>query len=124
MWVEAFLITVLGGVLGGLIHRFGGRAAGRRIAQLEQERQQQASQQNQRQQRLDALVGRHGVAVTDLKACGSASFDGQIVEVRAFDGFIAKGTSVVVKMLQGKTPVVERRQPHDDIAAERAGHAD
>ena len=116
MWVEALILTALGGILGALIHRFGGRAAARRVGQLEQERQQQAAEERQRQDRLAALVGREGVAVSDLKACGSASLEGEIVEVRALDGFIPKGTPIVVKSLQGKTPVVERRQPSEAIA--------
>jgi hypothetical protein len=116
MWVEALILTALGGVLGGLIHRFGGKAAARRVGQLEQERQQQTAKEKERHDRLAALVGKQGVTVTDLKACGSASLEGEIVEVRAFDGFIPKGAPIVVKSLQGKTPVVERRQPSDAIA--------
>lgn len=123
MWVEALILTALGGVLGGLIHRFGGRAAARRVGQLEQERQQQAAKEKERQDRLDALVGKQGVTVTDLKACGSASLEGQIVEVRAFDGFIPKGTPILVKSIQGKTPVVERRQPNAGVA-DRPGQGD
>ncbi len=116
MWVEALILTAIGGVFGGLIHRFGGKAAARRVGQLEQERRQQAAKEKERQDRLAALVGKQGVAVTDLKACGSASLEGEIVEVRAFDGFIPKGAPIVVKSLQGKTPVVERRQQSDAIA--------
>jgi membrane-bound ClpP family serine protease len=123
MWVEALILTAIGGGFGGLIHRFGGKAAARRVGQLEQERQQQAAKERERQDHLAGLVGREGVAVTDLKACGSASLEGEIVEVRALDGFIPKGTPVVVKSIQGKTPVVELRQPTDAIA-DRPGEDD
>ena len=123
MWVEALILTAFGGVLGSLIHRFGGRAAARRVGQLEQERQQQAAEERHRRERLDALVGKQGVAVTDLKACGSASLEGQIIEVRALDGFIPQGTPILVKSVQGKTPVVERRQPNDGVA-DRPGQGD
>ena len=121
MWVEALVLTALGGVLGCVIHRFGGRAAARRVGLLEQEHEHQAAKEKERQDRLASLVGRQGVAVTDLKACGTASLEGERVEVRALDGFIPKGAPVVVKSLQGKTPVVERRQPVDVEAADPPG---
>jgi len=55
-------------------------------------------------------VCKSGITLTDLRACGSASVDGEIIDVRALQGFIPRQTRIVVRMLDGATPVVETQQ--------------
>jgi hypothetical protein len=107
MWAQAFLLTLLGGIGGLLIHKLGGKVAARRVHDIEEERDKQAAEQQERLDHLAALVGKEGITMTDLKACGTASVEGDVIEVRAEDGFIAKQTRVVITRLEGKTPVVE-----------------
>ncbi|MHC4402404.1 MAG: carboxypeptidase-like regulatory domain-containing protein [Planctomycetota bacterium] len=111
LWVQATLLALFGLVLGGLIQRFGGRAAARRVREIERERDQHEAEQTQHKEKLAALRGKEGITLTDLKACGSASIDGEILDVRAADGFISKGSPIVVTRLEGRMPVVEVRPP-------------
>lgn len=107
LWVQAFFLAVLGGAGGALVHKIGGKVAARRIRQIEQERDEQAAEGQQKRERLASLVGKEGITITDLKACGNAKIDGEIIEVRAAEGFLPPQTRVLVTRLEGKTPVVE-----------------
>jgi membrane-bound ClpP family serine protease len=61
---------------------------------------------------LDARVqtiGKQGITLTPLKPYGNASIETQILEVKARHGFIPEETRVVIRAMDGKTPIVE---PH------------
>jgi hypothetical protein len=107
MWFQAALLALLGTVLGRLIQKVGGKAAARRVRQIEEERRKRAEEQKQHVDKLAALVGKEGITLTDLKACGSASIEGEIVEVRAMAGFLPKRSRIVVTRLEGRMPIVE-----------------
>jgi membrane-bound serine protease (ClpP class) len=54
-----------------------------------------------------ALLGRIGIALTDLRPVGRALIDGERVDVSAQSEFIAKGTHVRVTHVDGPTVLVE-----------------
>ena len=104
---QAVLFAVLGISVGVLIHRIGSKTAARRLRQQEEEMRNELAARNRATEALMALVGKEGVTLTDLKACGSVEIDGQIVQVRALRGFIPLDTRVVVRVIDGKAPVVQ-----------------
>ena len=56
-----------------------------------------------------AMVGKEGVATTDLHPSGKAVFDGEIYDVVAENFFIDKGAEIVVKSVEGvKITVVNK----------------
>ena len=55
------------------------------------------------------MVGKEGVATTDLHPSGKAVFDGEIYDVVAENFFIDKGAEIVVKSVEGvKITVVNK----------------
>jgi membrane-bound serine protease (ClpP class) len=55
---------------------------------------------------LDHLLGRQGVATTQLTPSGKARFDGQLVDVMADGEVIERGAEVVVTAVHGNYLVV------------------
>ena len=54
------------------------------------------------------LVGRHGVAVTDLRPSGIATIDGERHDVICQGRFLPRGSPVVVSRLEANSIVVEQ----------------
>jgi membrane protein implicated in regulation of membrane protease activity len=107
LWVEAGILGTVGLSFGMLLTRLGGRAARERVAADEQEVQRQQAKQQEERDNLLAMIGCSGTTLSDLRACGTAEFDGKVFEVRAFDGFVSKGSPVRVRSVDGRTLVVE-----------------
>jgi len=59
-----------------------------------------------------AMLGRTGVALTDLRPAGAAEIDGERVDVVAEAGYLTAGTSIVVVVDEGYRRVVRARAPH------------
>ena len=57
---------------------------------------------------LEGLVGRKGVALSDLRPAGFAQFAGRRTDVVTEGGMIAKGTDVRVVAIEGNRVVVDR----------------
>lgn len=56
---------------------------------------------------LNYLLGKHGVAVTDLRPSGIANFDEINFDVISEGNYIAKGTKLVIYKVQGSKLVVK-----------------
>ena len=56
-----------------------------------------------------ALVGRAGVAITDLRPAGKARIDGRLEDVVSVTDYVEAGEPVVVVEVEGVRVVVERR---------------
>ena len=54
------------------------------------------------------LVGRTGIAETDLRPSGRGSFDGEMQDIVAGGEYIAKGTPVVVTCVEGRKILVKK----------------
>jgi membrane-bound serine protease (ClpP class) len=54
-------------------------------------------------------VGKRGVAVTDLRPVGKGEFSGRIVDVVSEEGYIPKGTEIVITRAEGIRFVVRRK---------------
>ncbi len=54
-------------------------------------------------------VGRRGTAVTDLRPVGKGEFAGEIIDVLCGEGFLPKGTPIVVTKDEGYRKVVRRK---------------
>ncbi|MEA3239328.1 MAG: NfeD family protein [Candidatus Bipolaricaulota bacterium] len=54
-------------------------------------------------------LGRHGVAVTDLHPVGTGKFDGERADVVCEEGFLPKGTTIVVTRDDGYRKVVRKK---------------
>ena len=98
------LISISAGVT---LQRFGRRSAAVRVEADREERQEEAESREEEDRRIQSLVGREGITVSDLKACGTVEIDGVIVSVRALRGFVACNTQVIVREIDGNVPVVE-----------------
>jgi len=61
----------------------------------------------QQRESIQSLVGKDGIATTDLKSCGTVDIDGRIISAKALRGYIPQDTRVVVRMVEGTTPIVE-----------------
>ncbi|GIM29002.1 membrane protein [Clostridium polyendosporum] len=57
---------------------------------------------------LEYLLGKSGVAITDLRPSGSADFDGVKFDVVADGEYISKGTAVRIFKVQGSKLCVKR----------------
>jgi membrane-bound ClpP family serine protease len=99
------LIAVAAGIA---IQKLGHKAASRRLVEEQQQLQQQHDLDEWERQRLWTLVGKAGIAVSDLKACGTVQVDDTILEARALYGYIPKDARVVVSKVEGLMPVVEQ----------------
>jgi len=60
---------------------------------------------------LNALAGKNGEALSDLRPAGFAMFDGQRVDVVTQGGMIRKGEPVRVVQVEGNRVVVSRSEP-------------
>jgi hypothetical protein len=109
LWIQALVLVSLGVPLGWLIQRYGGKAASLRMDEQEKEKKKQDDDRRAQRERLEAVTGQEGITLSNLKPCGTASIDGEVVEVRAQHGFIPKDTPVVVKKIEGGMPVVDVR---------------
>lgn len=61
----------------------------------------------------DSWMGRSGVAVTDLRPVGVGEFSGERTDVVCEEGYIPKGTPIVVIQDQGYRRVVHRHTPSE-----------
>lgn len=59
---------------------------------------------------LLALVGKLGVALTELRPAGVANIEGRRIDVVTDGGFLDKGTSIVVGEVSGNRVVVRARE--------------
>lgn len=62
-----------------------------------------AARERAERERAEALVGLEGAAATDLRPVGSATFDGNTIEVYAESGFVEQGQTVRITRVDGKT---------------------
>ena len=60
---------------------------------------------------LNYLIGKHGVAESDLKPSGTCTIDGIVFEVKTETGNIKKGTPVYISRIQGNRIIV--REDYD-----------
>ncbi len=103
---HTIMLAIAGVACGGFTQWRGNRlAAGRRV-EIDRENRRRNATRKQTRQEVESLVGKHGIALTQLKACGIAEVDGRSIEVRAATGFIDKGTPIIVRELDGFMPVV------------------
>lgn len=58
----------------------------------------------------DAMIGKKGVALTDLKPKGEVRVVGEIWHAESLSGDIAQGEQVTVKALKGLVVIVEKVQ--------------
>ena len=63
-----------------------------------------------KKERVSVWVGRKGVAVTDLRPMGAGEFSGERVDVVCEEGFLGKGTQIVVTKDEGYRKVVREMQ--------------
>lgn len=57
-------------------------------------------------QDLDYLVGKKGVASTDLRPCGKCNIEGVEFDVRTDGGYINRGTQIEIVRIREKTIIV------------------
>ena len=55
---------------------------------------------------LDYLVGREGVASTDLRPCGKCKIDGVEFDVRTKGSYIVKGTGIMIQSIRNNSIIV------------------
>jgi len=63
-----------------------------------------------KKERVSVWVGRKGVAVTDLRPMGAGEFSGERVDVVCEEGFLGRGTQIVVTKDEGYRKVVREIQ--------------
>jgi membrane-bound serine protease (ClpP class) len=98
------MIAIFGPLLFfGLVNIWRNTAMGRRAigAPTEEEVAKRAEDAEQERQRLAALVGMPGVAMTDLRPVGIAQINGEPMEVFAETRLIEKGTKIRVTVAEG-----------------------
>ena len=59
---------------------------------------------------LQYLLGKEGVALTDLRPSGRADFEGISLDVLADASYIVKGTKIVIQKVQGSKLVVKEKK--------------
>ena len=106
-WLQAAVLLVLGSVASLLIHKYGRQSAAKRLEENKQRRLEEESLRNQERERLESFIGKQAVTLTPLSPYGNATMDDQVVEVKASSGFIPADTRVIVRAMDGKTPVVD-----------------
>jgi membrane-bound serine protease (ClpP class) len=62
----------------------------------------------------EAMIGKAGVAITELKPKGEIRVEGEIWRAQSLSGNITKGESVKIKSLQGLVVLVEKVQEQND----------
>jgi membrane-bound serine protease (ClpP class) len=68
------------------------------------------------------LVGKRGVAVTDLRPAGVGKFDDERVDIVAEEGWLTAGTAIEIMRAEGYRHLV--RAVEDDETSDAATHAD
>lgn len=58
---------------------------------------------------LEYLVGKEGVAATDLRPAGKCDIDGIIFDVRSEGKYVAKGQKVRIIRIQGNTLIIKEK---------------
>ena len=58
---------------------------------------------------LDYLVGKEGIASTDLRPAGKCDIDGVEFDVRSEGHYIAKGSKVQIIRVQGNTLIIKEK---------------
>ena len=58
---------------------------------------------------LEYLVGKEGIAATDLRPAGKCDIDGIIFDVRSEGKYIAKGQNVRIIRIQGNTLIIKEK---------------
>ena len=58
---------------------------------------------------LEYLIGKEGIAATDLKPAGKCDIDGIIFDVRSEGTYIAKGQKVRIIRIQGNTLIIKEK---------------
>ena len=58
---------------------------------------------------LDYLVGKEGVAATDLRPAGKCNIEGIEFDVRSDGRYIAKGSKVQIVRIQGNTLIIKNK---------------
>ena len=56
---------------------------------------------------LEYLVGKEGIAVTDLRPAGKCDIDGIMFDVRSEGKYVAKGQKVRITRIQGNTLIIK-----------------
>ncbi len=74
---------------------------GQRLALTERQKADSTSYVKMRDETPDALVGKIGTALTDLRPSGTCRFDRERLDCLAESGMIEKGTRVVVASVRG-----------------------
>ncbi len=59
---------------------------------------------------LQYLLGKEGVAVTDLRPSGTGDFDGVVLDIISEGRYIEKGTPLVIAKVEGSKLVVKERR--------------
>lgn len=108
-WEFSLVLTIMGLMLGGVVHHFGRKAAVRRVGRLDEEQRDQELSRERERKEFQSLVGSVGTALTDLKACGSVMLHGEMMTGRAMRGYIPQDAEIIVRSIEGHTLVVERR---------------
>ena len=62
----------------------------------------------------EVMIGKVGVAISDLKPKGEVRVVGEIWSAESLSGYIAKGEQVCVKALKGLVIIVEKAQTSND----------
>lgn len=58
---------------------------------------------------MDYLIGKNGIAVTDLRPSGKGEFDGVKLDILSGGAFIPKGQALVIKEIKNNKIFVEKR---------------
>jgi membrane-bound ClpP family serine protease len=106
-WVDAAIAAVVGTAAASAIQRFGRKYAATRLEQEAVELSAEVAQRELERRDFDSLVGQEGITLTELKTCGSIRVAGRVVDARSGRGYVPPDTRVVVRRIEGKTPVVE-----------------
>jgi len=69
-----------------------------------------AFSKSQKERAETSWLGREGTATTDLRPVGKGRFDGETIDVVCEEGFLPKGTSIVVTKDEGYRKVVRERR--------------
>lgn len=107
-WVEFLALAVVGGTAAWLIQFHGSQVAARRLRKENEEQATDQALTEQQQQERQSLVGQQGVAVCDLKSCGTIRVNGKDLPARASRGFVPTDSVVVVLRMDGITAVVDQ----------------
>lgn len=103
LYIAIGIVLLLGVVLGLWIKYFPGTRFGRKMAVLEDLSGSKATETG-----IEALVGKEGIAASNLHPAGFATIDGRRVDVVSQGQMISKGESIRVVEVEGNRVVVAR----------------